>query len=90
MIIAEYAEDAINEYAEVIEGSMDDYLENYSEDDYPNEITKEEAMQEYIHANFEHCITDEDKIKEFEKDIKCYLENEDMDAYLVLMDGSLL
>lgn len=77
---------AIKEYAEEIEGGMEEYNESY-EFDSPNEITEEEAVEEYKKANFEGIKTDEEKIKEFYKDIN---EQKNDKCKLLLIDGSLL
>lgn len=77
---------AIKKYAEEIEGGMEEYNESY-EFDSPTEITEEEAVEEYKKANFRGTKTDEEKVKEFYKDIN---EQKNDKCKLLLVDGSLL
>lgn len=84
---------AINEYAESIEGGMDEYLEAY-EGDKPTEITEKEALESFKKANIEGCTTPEEKEKEFYKEIeeskKRIKEGSEEDSILFLIDGSLI
>lgn len=60
----------------------------------PNEITKEQALEQYKHAEIEGCSTEEEKVREFEKQIdldnKLCVSVDDNKYVLLLIDGSLL
>lgn len=84
---------AIHEYAESIEGGMDEYNENY-EGCEPTEITEKEALEEFKKANITGCTTPEEKEKVFYKEIeeskKRIEEGSEEDSILFLIDGSLI
>lgn len=84
---------AIKVYAELIEGGMEEYNKSY-EDSNPEEITEEEAIERYIKANIEDCITEEDKLVEFYKQIdlgnNLSINIDDNKYVLLLIDGGLI
>lgn len=84
---------AIQEYAESIEGGMEEYNESY-EEDKPTEITEKEALEAFQKANIEGCTTPEEKEKVFYKEIeeskKRIEEGSEEDSILFLIDGSLI
>lgn len=84
---------AINEYAEEIEGGMDEYLENY-EGDEPVEISEKEALEVFKKANIEGCTTPEEKEKVFYKEIEASKkridEGSEEDSILFLIDAELI
>lgn len=84
---------AIKAYAEDIEGGMEEYKENY-DDETPNEITEQEAIEKYKKVDIEGCTTEEDKIADFYKQIdlgnKLSIGVNDNKYVTLLIDGSLL
>ena len=76
---------AIEAYAEEIEGGIEEYKENYTDDDYPEEISEKEAFKEYMYSRIEDCDTLEEKEKSFVKNI-----SRDEKYVLLLIDGSLI
>ncbi len=84
---------AIKAYAEEIEGGMEEYKENY-DDETPNEITEQQALEKYKNAEIDGCITEADKLAEFYKQIdldnKLCVTVDDNKYVLLLIDGSLI
>ncbi|WP_160688351.1 hypothetical protein [Clostridium sp. C2-6-12] len=84
---------AIKAYAEEIEGGIEEYNESY-EDSTPEEMTEQEALERYKKANIEGCLTEEDKLAEFYKQIdlenKLSISVDDNKYVLLLIDGGLI
>lgn len=84
---------AIKAYAEEIEGGMEEYKENY-DDETPNEITEQQALEKYKKVDIEGCITEADKLADFYKQIdlgnKLSIGVNDNKYVLLLIDGSLM
>lgn len=70
---------ALNAYEEIVADIED-------KDMLPEEITKEEALEQYKHGEIEGSESDDEKVKEFEKSIKL-ADNEYFT--LLLIDGDL-
>ncbi|URZ15309.1 hypothetical protein CLFE_013270 [Clostridium felsineum DSM 794] len=82
---------AIKAYAEENEGGIAEYNESYK-DSAPEEITEQEALEEYKKANIEGYITEADKIAEFYKQINSgnNIKADDNKYVLLLIDGELI
>lgn len=77
---------AIEEYATAVEGDMEQYLENYS-DEKPVEVTKEYAKNKTVYSDLKHNELKE--TKEYYEDMferECSSEK----VFYCLIDGGLI
>lgn len=86
LIKARNEEEAIKEYAECVEGDLEEYNENYK-DCKPDEVPKEYAKEKYIKSLLDQGEEPEKTAEDFSKDFDKYLEREEVD--IVLVDAEL-